>query len=74
MPDGQLYKLSIVAEGELRDKDGNVISTEPLTSETVVTEEQAQAIVGEALKERFRAAEEGRGLDDTRTIGGEPSQ
>lgn len=42
------YELVIRAEGEVRDADGNLISTEPLEAKTVVTEEQAQQIL-EAL-------------------------
>lgn len=45
MPEGRLYKLVIKAEGELRDKDGNLISVDPITfEERIVTEAEAQAI------------------------------
>lgn len=47
----QEYQLNIKAEGEVRDKDGNLISTEPLTGQTVITEEQAQQIY-EALQKQ----------------------
>lgn len=41
----QQYELVIRAEGEVRDKDGNIISTEPLTGQTVLTEEQARKLL-----------------------------
>ena len=65
VPDGQLFKLTIYAEGELRDKDGNLISNEPLTSEIVVSEEQAQAIAA-SLAEQEEIA------NDRRPLSGEP--
>ena len=42
---GQLYEVRLIAEGEVRDKDGNVIDRDPITGVAVVTEEQALAIV-----------------------------
>ena len=63
VPDGQLFKLTIYAEGELRDKDGNLISNEPLTSEIVVSEEQAQAIAA-SLAEQEEIANDRRPLSD----------
>jgi hypothetical protein len=51
----QQYKLVIRAEGEVRDKDGNLISTEPLEGQTVITEEQAAKLL-EALAKRQGAA------------------
>ena len=46
MPEGQLFKLVIHAEGELRDKDGNLISVDPVTFvEVIIDEKQAQAFV-----------------------------
>ena len=55
----QKYQLVIRAEGEVRDQDGNLISTEPLEGQTVITEEQAMQMSA-ALVERFHAAEEDR--------------
>jgi hypothetical protein len=46
------YQLVIRAEGELRDKDGNPISSEPLEAQTVVTEEQAKQILEQLEKEK----------------------
>ena len=45
--EGQLYKLSITATGEVRDKDGNLISSSPVEAELTVTEEQLASIMGE---------------------------
>jgi hypothetical protein len=44
MADGQLYEMTIHATGEVRDKDGNLVSSEPLEAKTVVTEEQMHAL------------------------------
>jgi len=41
----QNYKLVIRAEGEVRDKDGSLISAEPLEGQTVLTEEQAKRLL-----------------------------
>jgi len=41
----QKYQLVIKAEGEVRDKNGNLISTEPLQGQTVLTEEQAKRLL-----------------------------
>jgi len=65
VPDGQLFKLSFYAEGELRDKDGNLISNEPISSEVIVSEDQAQAIAA-SLAEQEEIA------NDRRPIRGEP--
>jgi hypothetical protein len=43
MGDGQLYELRIVASGEVRDADGNLIPSEPIETTVVLTEEEAQA-------------------------------
>lgn len=43
-PDGQLYRMSISASGEVRDKDGNLLNEVPIEGEVVVTSEQAAAI------------------------------
>lgn len=42
--DGKLYEMRITATGEVRDKDGNLISAEPVEATAVVTEDQARAI------------------------------
>jgi len=47
----QEYELVIKAEGEVRDKDGNIISTEPVEGQTVLTEEQAKRLL-EALNQQ----------------------
>lgn len=44
----QQYELVIRAEGEVRDKDGNLVFTEPIEGQTVITEEQAAQLL-EAL-------------------------
>lgn len=36
----QLFKLVVTAQGEVRDADGNLISSEPLEAEMTVTAEQ----------------------------------
>ena len=48
----QQYKLNIRAEGEVRDKDGNLISSEPLEGQTVISEEQAQQIIEALVKQQ----------------------
>lgn len=40
-----LYELVIRATGEVRDADGNLISSEPVESTVLVTAEQAQEIL-----------------------------
>ena len=45
------YQMVLRAEGEVRDKDGNLVSTESLEGQTVLTEEQAQQI-REALQKQ----------------------
>ena len=42
----QLYELTFTATGEVRDKDGNLISSEPIQSTRVVTAEEAAEILG----------------------------
>jgi hypothetical protein len=61
VPDGQRYMLTIHAEGELRDKDGNLISNEPLTGSREVSEAEAQAIA-EQLTAQQEIADDGRPL------------
>jgi hypothetical protein len=41
---GQLYEMTVRATGEVRDADGNLISTEPIETTTVVTEEQMRSL------------------------------
>jgi hypothetical protein len=41
----QLYELRITATGEVRDADGNLISTEPIEATTTVTEAEARAYI-----------------------------
>ena len=41
----QLYELKIIASGEVRDADGNLISADPVTGTAIVTEDQAKAIL-----------------------------
>ena len=40
----QLYELRIQAQGEVRDADGNLISSEPVEATTVIDEAQARAL------------------------------
>lgn len=42
--DGQLYQLTLEATGEVRDADGNLISSEPVTATVTVTEDQARSL------------------------------
>lgn len=45
MTEGQLYRLQIIATGEVRDADGNLIS-QPVAEQTLtVTEQEALAIM-----------------------------
>ena len=41
----QLYQLVIKASGEVRDADGNLISSEPVEAIATVTEDQAREIL-----------------------------
>lgn len=41
---GQLYELAIAATGEVRDAEGNLVSSEPLTSKITVTEAQLKEL------------------------------
>lgn len=38
----QMYEVSIVASGEVRDAEGNLVETVPIETTLVVTEEEAQ--------------------------------
>lgn len=44
LPMGQLYQLKIVAEGEVRDADGNLLEQRPVEATAVLTEEQARQL------------------------------
>lgn len=37
----QMYEVTIVATGEVRDKDGNLLSSSPVEMTSRVTEEEA---------------------------------
>jgi hypothetical protein len=41
----QLYELVVQASGEVRDADGNLISSEPVEAKTVITHEQMLALI-----------------------------
>jgi hypothetical protein len=41
----QMYEVTIVATGEVRDADGNLVSAEPIEAKAVITEKQARALV-----------------------------
>ena len=41
---GQLYEMRITATGEVRDDDGNLISSEPIETVQILTEEQVLAL------------------------------
>lgn len=41
---GQMYELVITAMGEVRDADGNLISSEPVEATLTVTEAEARAL------------------------------
>ena len=42
---GQLYEVVITGTGEVRDADGNLISSEPVSSTIVVDEATARALL-----------------------------
>lgn len=44
----QMYRLTIQATGEVRDQDGNLISSEPVEAEIDVTEQQLRELQGES--------------------------
>jgi hypothetical protein len=39
------FVAKVTATGEVRDKDGNLISTQPIEAEIPLTEEQAHALL-----------------------------
>lgn len=43
---GQLYEVVVTATGEVRDANGNLISTQPIETRMVVTEDEARALLG----------------------------
>ena len=40
----QLYEMTITAVGEVRDADGNLVSSEPIESKQTITHEQMLAL------------------------------
>jgi hypothetical protein len=44
-PTTQLYELKFTAVGEVRDADGNLISSTPVEATRIVTEAEAKAYV-----------------------------
>lgn len=48
----QLYELRIVATGEVRDAEGNLISREPIEATAVLTEEQAIELTKQQEEQR----------------------
>lgn len=43
-PGTVLYEVTITATGEVRDADGNLISSQPIEATAILTEEQVQAL------------------------------
>ena len=43
----ELFELKITAQGEVRDADGNLISSEPVEATCVITAAEYRAITGE---------------------------
>lgn len=43
----QLYEMKIVASGEVRDADGNLVEQIPIEQTVVLTEDQVKALVAE---------------------------
>jgi hypothetical protein len=43
-----MYRVTITAVGEVRDKDGNLISSEPVEAQMDVTEQQLRELQGES--------------------------
>lgn len=41
---GQMYELRLTAQGEVRDADGNLVSSEPVEATFVVDEQQLKAL------------------------------
>ena len=40
----QLYEMRLTATGEVRDADGNLVSSEPVEAVSVIDENQARAL------------------------------
>lgn len=49
MPE-QMYRLELTAQGEVRDRDGNLISTQPVTGSVLLTAEQVDALADGEVK------------------------
>lgn len=47
----QLFELKITATGEVRDADGNLLNQVPVESTVIVTEDQARAILAQAIQD-----------------------
>jgi hypothetical protein len=47
----QLFELRIVASGEVRDADGNLLNAEPIEATAVLTEEEVVALIKQEEKE-----------------------
>lgn len=43
----QKYRVTITATGEVRDKDGELVSSEPIEAHIEVTESELRALQGE---------------------------
>jgi hypothetical protein len=43
----ELFKMTITAVGEVRDADGNLISSEPIEATALLTAEQVKALTEE---------------------------
>lgn len=43
----QLFKVVITATGEVRDKDGNLVSSEPVEATMTVTADELTALLGD---------------------------
>lgn len=43
MPE-QIFELTVTAVGEVRDQDGNLVSSEPITGTTQITAAQARGL------------------------------
>jgi hypothetical protein len=42
---GQLYQITVNATGEVRDADGNLVSSSPVSTEWLVTEDELKALL-----------------------------
>lgn len=54
----QMYKLTIKAEGEVRDKDGNLISRSDVDSDMVLDREQVLSVLNEEDRRAFIEGED----------------